>query len=130
MYNPEHLLRIAEQARNNAYCRYSGFAVGAALVTESGIIYTGCNIENASYPAGICAERVAFGKAISDGHTKFRAIAISGAQKGKQAEVPCSPCGMCRQFMSEFCQDDFQIILAEDKIYLMKDLLPVRFDFR
>jgi len=126
MYNPEHLLILAEQARKNAYCKYSGFAVGAALLTESGVIYTGCNIENSSYPVGICAERVAFGKALSDGHRKFRAIAIAGAPEQEQKTAFCPPCGMCRQFMSEFCQDDFEIILS-DKIYQMKDLLPVRF---
>ena len=119
MYNT--LLQKAEEAGRNAYCNYSGFAVGAALLTESGEIYTGCNIENASYPVGICAERVAFSKAVSDGHRKFRAIAIAGG------DSPCPPCGMCRQFMAEFCQDDFEIILS-DKIYRLRELLPVRFE--
>lgn len=120
MYNAEHLLNIAEQAKQQAYCRYSGFAVGAALLTESGMLYTGCNIENASYPVGICAERVAFGKAISDGHRKFQAIAVCGG------EVSCPPCGICLQFMSEFCDDDFRVILS-DKIYSFSELLPIRF---
>ncbi len=119
MYNT--LLRKAEETRKNAYCIYSGFAVGAALLTESGEIYTGCNIENASYPVGICAERVAFAKAVSDGYQNFKAIAIVGG------ETSCPPCGMCRQFMSEFCKDDFEIILT-DKIYTLGALLPVRFE--
>lgn len=126
-YNPEHLLQIAVQARKNACCRYSGFAVGAALITESGVIYTGCNIENKSYPVGICAERVAFSKAISDGHRKFKAIAIAGAPEQQTPEKPCYPCGMCRQFISEFCDDEFQIILS-DKIYTLQELFPLKFE--
>ena len=110
----------ALEARKNSYCKYSKFAVGSALLTESGEIYTGCNIENASYPNGICAERVAFSKAVSEGHRKFKAIAITAE------ENPCYPCGMCRQFMREFCQDDFKIILS-DKVYTMAELLPFAF---
>ena len=111
------LRQKAEEARKNAYCKYSGFAVGAALMTETGEIYTGCNIENASYPNGICAERTAFAKAISEGHRKFKAIAIISGEK------PCFPCGMCRQFLSEFCGEDFEIILS-DKQYFLKELFP------
>ncbi len=118
MYNM--LLRKAEEVSRNAYCKYSGFAVGAALLTESGEIFTGCNIENASYPVGICAERTAFSKAISEGYQNFKAIAVFGGQ------TPCLPCGMCRQFMSEFCHDDFEIILT-DKIYTLKELFPAGF---
>ena len=117
------LRQKAQEASQNAYCKYSGFAVGAALLTESGQIFTGCNVENGSFPVGICAERVAFSKAISDGHRSFKAIAIYGG------ETSCPPCGMCRQFMSEFCDDNFEIIL-NDKIYTLKKLLPVRFDFK
>lgn len=114
------LKQKALEARENAYCKYSKFAVGAALMTESGEIYTGCNIENASYPNGICAERVAFAKAVSEGHRNFKAIAIMADEK------PCYPCGMCRQFMSEFYQDDFKIILT-DRVYDFKELLPFAF---
>ena len=118
MYNL--LKQKAIEARKNAYCIYSKFAVGAALLTESGKIYTGCNIENASYPNGICAERVAFAKAVSEGHRNFKAIAIMADEK------PCYPCGMCRQFMNQFCQDDFKIILT-DRVYDFKELLPFAF---
>lgn len=122
----KNLLHQAEEARKFAYCRYSGFAVGAALLTDSGKVYTGCNIENASYPLCLCAERVAFGKAVSDGHRKFKAIAIVGANQQENPVSPCPPCGACRQVISEFCNDDFEIILS-DQIYKLKDLLPVRF---
>jgi len=125
-YNPEQLLQMAVQARKNAYCIFSHFAVGAALLTASGEIYTGCNIENESYPVGICAERVAFSKAISEGHTQFKAIAVAGASESEAPETPCYPCGMCRQFITQFCKDDFQIILS-DKIYTLGELLPFRF---
>ncbi len=116
----DFLRQKAEEARKNAYCKYSGFAVGAALMTETGEIYTGCNIENASYPNGICAERTAFAKAISEGHRNFKAIAIIADEK------PCFPCGMCRQFLSEFCREDFEIILS-DKQYSLKELFPYAF---
>lgn len=125
MYND--LLQKAYQARTKAYCRYSSFAVGAALLTESGEIYTGCNIENASYSLCICAERVAFGKAVSDGHRHFQAIAIvGGATQEQHPEKPCMPCGACRQFLSEFCQGDFKIILS-DRIYTLQELFPAGF---
>ncbi len=116
------LMQMAIQARNQAYCKYSGFAVGAALLTESGEIYTGCNIENASYSLTICAERTAFFKAISDGHKKFKAIAIAGGNLSES----CPPCGACRQVMREFCEEDFEIIL-KDRIYTLRELLPVSF---
>ena len=124
MLNSDSMYDILKQkaleAQKNAYCKYSKFAVGSALMTESGEIYTGCNIENASYPNGICAERTAFSKAISEGHRKFKAIAVMAG------ETPCLPCGMCRQFMSEFCQGDFKIILT-DRVYDLEELLPFRF---
>ncbi len=120
----ENLLKQARIARESAYCKYSSFAVGAALLTESGEIYTGCNIENASYSLCICAERIAFGKAVSEGHRKFRAIAIVGGSE--DSETDCPPCGACRQFMAEFCNADFEIYLAEKK-YLLRELLPNAF---
>ncbi len=123
----KELIEKATAAKENAYAPYSEFRVGAALLTENGKIYTGCNVENASYPVGICAERVAVSKAVSDGEMTFRAIAIAGNE-----EYYCSPCGMCRQFMSEFCDSDFKIILARTiddyKVLTMKELLPYAFE--
>ena len=123
----KELLHRAEEASRKAYCKYSRFAVGAALLTESGEIYTGCNIENISYPVGICAERVAFSKAVSEGHSKFKAIAIVGASVSESPDKPCYPCGMCRQFIREFCKEDFQFVLS-DRIYTLQELLPFGFE--
>lgn len=123
MSEKSELLKKAKEAQQYAYCKYSKFPVGVALLTKSGKIYTGCNIENASYSLGICAERVAFAKAISDGHQEFKAIAIIG---GIETEKACSPCGACRQFMAEFCEDNFKIYLS-DKIFTLQELLPERF---
>lgn len=114
-----------------AYTPYSGFKVGAALLTKDGSIYTGCNIENAAYTPTNCAERTAFFKAVSEGIREFRAICIVGGKDGVPAEYT-APCGVCRQVMMEFCDPDtFQIILAIDqdhyKIYTLKELLPMGF---
>lgn len=95
------LVEIALDARKNSYAPYSNYRVGSALLCDDGInIYSGCNIENASYPCGLCAERVALAKAVSDGHRKFRAIAIVGS-----SEEICAPCGLCRQALFEFAPD-------------------------
>ncbi len=101
----QELLFLAEEARNRAYCPYSHYAVGAALLTGSGRIYQGCNIENAAYSPGVCAERTAFFQAIYDGEREFEAIAIIGS-----GETPSFPCGVCRQVMAEFCSGSFQIV--------------------
>lgn len=93
----EKLLKLAEEAREKAYVPYSGFRVGAALLTESGKIYTGCNIENASYSATICAERTALATAVFEGERSFVALAVVC-----DTDRPCSPCGVCRQFLVEF----------------------------
>lgn len=122
-------------ARKNSYCPYSNYAVGAALLTEDGRVFTGCNIENASYPVGVCAERVAFGKAVSEGYRKFKAIAIAGATADKPGSDFCSPCGMCRQFIREFYDGDFTIILVKSdgkgsvkyKLYSVEGILPDSF---
>lgn len=90
------LYRAAEKARENAYAPFSGFRVGAALLTENGKVYTGVNVENSSYGATICAERTAFVKAVSEGERRFAAIAVSAG------ETEALPCGICRQFMYEF----------------------------
>lgn len=123
----EELVKRALTARENAYAPYSQFKVGAALLTGDGKIYTGCNVENASYPVGICAERTAMAHAVADGARRFTAIAIAGSGDGY-----CPPCGMCRQFMAEFCDDDFDVILAKSvddyRIVSMKSLLPYTFD--
>ena len=107
----EKLLELAVQAMEKAYAPYSGFKVGAALLCADGTVYQGCNIENASYSPTNCAERTAFFKAIYDGHRDFAAIAVCG---GKDGEITgyFPPCGVCRQVMREFCQDDFIIYMA------------------
>lgn len=120
------LIGAALEARKSAYAPYSGYKVGAALLTDGDEIYTGCNIENASYGATNCAERTAFFKAVSEGRRHFKAIAIAG---GKEApEDYAYPCGICRQIMQEFCKEDFRILAAKTEQdyqeYSLKDLLP------
>ena len=124
------LVKKANEAREKSYCPYSGFAVGAALLCSDGTIYTGANIENASYTPTICAERVAFFQAVHNGHREFTAIAIVGGPKGCDINALCTPCGVCRQVMSEFCKGDFKIILSDGKansVFTLDDMLPHRF---
>ena len=124
------LCERAKEARNNAYAPYSRFGVGAALLCDDGSIYTGCNIENASYSPTVCAERVAIFKAVSDGKRGFSAIAVCGSPKGELTEKYCYPCGVCRQVLSEFCNKDFRIYVmsnGEVKEYTLSDLLPFGF---
>ena len=128
---PEELVRQALAAMKFAYVPYSGFTVGAALLTKSGKVYLGCNIENAGYTATNCAERTAFFKAVSEGVKEFDAICIVGGKGGVVTEY-APPCGVCRQVMMEFCDPEtFQIILATDlehyDIYTLKELLPLGF---
>ena len=127
----ERLIEEAMKAREMAYAPYSEFRVGAALLDGDGTIYSGCNIENASYGACNCAERTAIFKAVSEGTGDFRAIAIVGG-KDKAVTEFCPPCGICRQVMSEFCDaDTFKVILfdgTETRSYLLGDLLPHAFD--
>ena len=128
----DELLKMAYQARKNAYAPYSGFTVGAALLSKSGKIYTGCNIENASYGASNCAERTAFFKAVSEGEREFDAIAVAGGAGEERECAACAPCGICRQVMTEFCNPEtFQIYLdagaGQVTSYLLKDLLPAGF---
>ncbi|MBQ8108493.1 MAG: cytidine deaminase [Ruminococcus sp.] len=122
----EELLELAKQASKKAYCKYSGFSVGAALMCEDGRVFTGCNIENGSYSLTICAERTAIFKAVSEGCKRFPKIAIVGGARGDLTK-PCYPCGACLQVMSEFCNDDFKIVLT-DKEHSLKELLPARFE--
>lgn len=125
------LIEAALAARENAYVPYSGFAVGAALLTKAGRIYTGCNIENAAYSPTNCGERTAFFKAVSEGERDFAAIAVCGGLKGTAPAEYCTPCGVCRQVMAEFCDPNFKIYCArsaEDfKEYTLGDLLPESF---
>ena len=109
--NEKELISRAFAARERAYTPYSHFQVGAALLTADGKIYTGCNIENAAYGPGNCAERTAFFKAVSEGERHFSAIAVVGAPEGtpKERFSACWPCGTCRQVMREFCMPDFKI---------------------
>ena len=124
MTNKE-LLKMAEDARENAYVPYSNFQVGAAVLTKSGKIFTGCNIECASYGAANCAERTALFKAISEGHKDIEAIAI--ASSNSEANKPTYPCGICRQVIIEF-GPDIRIIMgySEGDIIecTIKDLIP------
>ena len=107
------LVDLAIEAREHAYIPYSGFAVGAALLTKEGKVYQGCNIENASFGPTNCAERTAFFKAVYEGERNFEAIAIVGGKGGQPVKEICPPCGVCRQVMREFCDDDFKIILSK-----------------
>ena len=127
----EKLIDTAIEQLKFSYTPYSNFKVGAALLTKSGKIYTGCNIENASYTPTNCAERTAFFKAVSEGVRDFQAICIVGGKNGKLTEYT-APCGVCRQVMMEFCNPKtFQIILAVDKeryeIYTLEELMPPGF---
>lgn len=124
------LIRMAFDAMSRAYAPYSGFKVGAALLTASGKVYCGCNIENAAYTPTVCAERCAFFKAVSEGERSFVKIAVVGGRDGAVTDY-FVPCGVCRQVMAEFCGDDFSVIIAKNEDdYLSKtlnDLLPCRF---
>lgn len=123
------LMKIATAARKMAYAPYSGFLVGAALLTADGKVYTGCNIENASYTPTNCAERTAFFKAVSEGERSFAAIAIVGG-KGENPADFCAPCGVCRQVMAEFCKSDFRVVLGNEnalQIRTLGELFPDSF---
>ena len=135
------LIDEALKVRNNAYTPYSHYNVGAALLCDSNKVYTGCNIENGSYSPSVCAERVAFFDAIKNGERGFEAIAVVAGDKNMDDLKFASPCGVCRQVMAEFCDDDFKIILpmikeneiTDVKIYTLEEIIPFRFklsDFR
>lgn len=127
----EKLIDTAIEQLKFSYTPYSNFKVGAALLAKNGEIFTGCNIENASYTPTNCAERTAFFKAVSEGVHDFQAICIVGGKDGNLTEYT-APCGVCRQVMMEFCNPKtFQIILAVDKeryeIYTLEELMPLGF---
>ena len=127
----ERLLQEAHEARKNAYAPYSGFTVGAALLTKSGKIFRGCNIESSVFSPSLCAERVALAKAISEGEKEFEAIAVVGAPAGKEAVKACFPCGVCRQVLSEHVELSSFAVVVEDKgtvmTYYLSELLPKTF---
>ena len=127
----EEMIELAIGQLQYSYTPYSGFKVGAALLTKDGKFYTGCNIENAAFTPTNCAERTAFFKAVSEGEREFRAVCIVGGKDGILTEY-AAPCGVCRQVMMEFCDPEtFQIILATGKeqyeIFTLKELLPQGF---
>ena len=125
----EELIELAMRAREFSYSPYSGYRVGAALMTTEGTVYTGCNIENAAYTPTNCAERTAFFKAVSEGKKSFRAIAIVGGPADGPITQYAYPCGVCRQVMMEFCDPQtFDIIIAKTKkeyqVKKLRELLP------
>ena len=126
------LVRAAIAARENAYVPYSHFAVGAALLCADGTVYGGCNIENAAYSPGNCAERTAIFRAVFDGHRDFATIAVVGGPQGQPISELCAPCGVCRQVMREFCDPaTFRILMGtSDTEYIdstLEELLPYSF---
>jgi len=124
----ESLIETAMQARKMAYVPYSNFAVGAALLDGEGNTHAGCNIENAAFTPGICAERTAVSVAVSKGVRNFTAIAVVGGAANNQPADDCFPCGVCRQVLMEFCPPNFQIIIAQSpqnyRIFTLSELLP------
>lgn len=136
--NYDELVQKAIEMTKMSYVPYSHFHVGAALLDKNGKIWTGCNIENATYGATNCAERTAIFKAVSEGVHDFEAIAIVGGPEGADGspvlEEFCPPCGICRQVLSEFCSKNFKIILAnkkgEQKLFTLAELLPESFSLK
>lgn len=128
----KELIKLALEAREKSYSPYSGYSVGAALLCRNGQVYLGCNIENAAFTPGNCAERTAIFKAVSEGIKEFERIAIAGGRTGEPISGYAFPCGVCRQVMEEFVNpDEFEIIVAksvdEFKKYTLKELLPEGF---
>lgn len=127
---PEKLIELAQDAMLHAYVPYSGYKVGAALLCADGTVYQGCNIENASYTPTICAERSAFFKAVYDGKRDFTAIAVCGGKDGIITGA-FPPCGVCRQVMREFCEDDFIIYMVGAggtyEAHTLGEILPYSF---
>ena len=128
----EELVHQAFQARKHAYTPYSHFQVGAALLCDDGKVFEGANIENSAYPVCLCAERTALAAAVYAGERDFTAIAVVGGQEDALEFGFCSPCGVCRQALNEFCDPDhFHVILARSdtdyKVYTLRELLPLGF---
>ena len=127
---PEELNALAVEAMGHSYSPYSGYKVGAALLCADGTVYQGCNIENAAFTPTVCAERTAFFKALYDGHRDFAALSVCGGKDGIIRDY-FPPCGICRQVMREFCEDDFRIyMVGKDGVYLertLNEILPDSF---
>lgn len=125
------LIALAKEARTHAYVPYSGYAVGAALLTKEGKVYQGCNIENAAFGPTNCAERTAFFTAVYEGERNFEAIAVVGGKANEALSGFFPPCGVCRQVMREFCKDDFKVIMGgkndEFKVMNLSEILPESF---
>ena len=128
--NDKELITAAFNAMEKAYAPYSGYKVGAALLCKNGKLFTGCNIENASYTPTVCAERTAFFKAVSEGEREFEKIAVVGGKDGNVTDT-FMPCGVCRQVMTEFCKADFTVLVAKSAdeycSYTLEQLLPHSF---
>ncbi len=125
LMNLRKLVNAARQARKRAYAPYSRYQVGAAVLAKSGKVYTGCNVENAVYPSGLCAERVAIFKAVSEGERALTAMAVVTKNGG-------SPCGACRQVLAEFARGDATVVIASARgeayqMFTLAELLPERF---
>ncbi len=124
----QELIDQAIAVRDNAYCVYSGFRVGAAVLDDEGRVHVGCNVENASYPQGSCAETGAIAAMVAAGSRRIVAIAVAG---GSEKLTSCTPCGGCRQRIREFAEDDTRIIVIDDdddwRTYTMEELLPSSF---
>ena len=125
------LCRLAISAMNNSYSPYSSYRVGAALLSATGKVFTGCNIENSAFSPTCCAERTAIFKAVSEGETEFVKIAIAGGKNAQELDNKISPCGVCRQVMKEFCKADFEILVVTEENSFRKatlgELLPLAF---
>ena len=136
--NYDELIKTAIEMTKRTYVPYSHFHVGAALLDKNGKVWTGCNIENASFGPTNCAERTAVFKAVSEGVHEFEAIAVVGGKEDENGtqviEDFCAPCGVCRQVLSEFCTRDFKIILAngkgDQKVFTLAELLPESFSLK
>lgn len=128
--NDKELITAAFNAMEKAYAPYSGYKVGAALLCKNGKLFTGCNIENASYTPTVCAERTAFFKAVSEGEREFEKIAVVGGKDGNVTDT-FMPCGVCRQVMTEFCKADFTVLVAKSADeycgFTLEQLLPHSF---
>ena len=124
----EKLIDLAFAAMDKSYAPYSGYKVGASLLSKSGRVFSGCNVENAAYGPTNCAERTAFFKAVSEGEREFSAIAVVGGKDGNVKDL-FVPCGVCRQVMAEFCDGDFEIIVAkspeEYSVFTLSEMLPM-----
>ena len=130
MMSDKELIALADKAREKSYCPYSGYSVGAALLTKDGKVYTGANIENASFTPTVCAERVALFTALHAGEREFAAIAVVGGPADRSAEKLFNPCGVCRQVLSEFCKPDMRVLIgAENKTLTttLGELMPCGF---